>query len=168
MFLRNPVVYVQFHPVVYLVKLNIEMSMASLITHVARGRAENDMYPEDHFDSSSGGRSKGTNKNPRFDLQSAQHTAHAERGSTFQLSSFSNNKNARETVSRADNESVEGIHCRTDLKVVIENLADDDGSDSDQKRRSSSRSSNEAVHSQFGDEIPLRKLGEHQNSPLVL
>ena len=55
MFLRNPVVYVQFHPVVYLVKLNIEMSMASLITHVARGRAENDMYPEDHFDSSSGG-----------------------------------------------------------------------------------------------------------------
>lgn len=36
MSLPNPIVFVQFHPVTYLVKLNIEMSMASLITHVAR------------------------------------------------------------------------------------------------------------------------------------
>ncbi|KAI0159957.1 hypothetical protein GGR52DRAFT_171316 [Hypoxylon sp. FL1284] len=32
----NPIVFVQFHPVTYLVKLNIEMSMANLITKVAR------------------------------------------------------------------------------------------------------------------------------------
>lgn len=37
MSLPNPIVFVQFHPVTYLVKLNIEMSMASLIAHVARG-----------------------------------------------------------------------------------------------------------------------------------
>lgn len=37
MSLPNQVVYIQFHPVAYMVKLNIEMSMASLITRLARG-----------------------------------------------------------------------------------------------------------------------------------
>jgi len=36
MSLKNQVVYTQFHPVAYTVKLNIEMSMASLITKLAR------------------------------------------------------------------------------------------------------------------------------------
>ncbi|KAF2022618.1 hypothetical protein EK21DRAFT_51040, partial [Setomelanomma holmii] len=45
MFLKNGVVYVQFHPVVYMVKLNIEMSMASLVVRLAQGKPENDMYP---------------------------------------------------------------------------------------------------------------------------
>jgi hypothetical protein len=36
MSLKNQVVYTQFHPVAYIVKLNIEMSMASLITKLAR------------------------------------------------------------------------------------------------------------------------------------
>ncbi|KAE8147162.1 hypothetical protein BDV25DRAFT_169365 [Aspergillus avenaceus] len=35
MFLPNPLVYIQFHPVTYIVKLNIEMEMASLIRTVA-------------------------------------------------------------------------------------------------------------------------------------
>jgi hypothetical protein len=36
MFLKNGLVYVQFHPVAYMVKLNIEMSMAALIAKLAR------------------------------------------------------------------------------------------------------------------------------------
>lgn len=36
MFLPNPMVYIQFHPVTYVVKLNIEMGMASLIRKIAR------------------------------------------------------------------------------------------------------------------------------------
>lgn len=36
MSLPNQIVFTQFHPVAYLVKLNIEMAMASLITKVAR------------------------------------------------------------------------------------------------------------------------------------
>lgn len=36
MSLRNQVVYIQFHPVAYMVKLNIELSMAQLITKIAR------------------------------------------------------------------------------------------------------------------------------------
>lgn len=37
MSLKNPLVYIQFHPVTYMVKLNIEMTMAALITKIARG-----------------------------------------------------------------------------------------------------------------------------------
>ncbi|KAL6894972.1 hypothetical protein GGI43DRAFT_124707 [Trichoderma evansii] len=37
MSLPNQVVYIQFHPVTYMVKLNIEMTMADLITKLARG-----------------------------------------------------------------------------------------------------------------------------------
>lgn len=49
MSLPNQVVYVQFHPVAYMVKLNIEMSMASLIVHVARGHtSDGDPYGNSH------------------------------------------------------------------------------------------------------------------------
>lgn len=41
MFLHNQLVFMQFHPVAYLVKLNIEMTMARLITKIATSR-END------------------------------------------------------------------------------------------------------------------------------
>src|SRR6266498_2349711 len=37
MSLKNQLVYIQFHPVAYMIKLNIEMSMAALITKLARG-----------------------------------------------------------------------------------------------------------------------------------
>ena len=36
MSLQNQVVYIQFHPVAYMVKLNIEMCMARLITKLAK------------------------------------------------------------------------------------------------------------------------------------
>lgn len=37
MSLPNQTVYIQFHPVTYMVKLNIEMEMAELITKLAKG-----------------------------------------------------------------------------------------------------------------------------------
>lgn len=36
MSLKNQLVYIQFHPVTYMVKLNIEMTMAAMITKLAR------------------------------------------------------------------------------------------------------------------------------------
>ncbi|KAJ4264361.1 hypothetical protein NW762_005559 [Fusarium torreyae] len=45
MSLPNQVVYIQFHPVAYMVKLNIEMSMAKLITRLAKGENSDDYYP---------------------------------------------------------------------------------------------------------------------------
>src|SRR5580700_6141297 len=40
MSLPNQVVYMQFHPVAYMVKLNIEMSMANLIRKIAKVTAD--------------------------------------------------------------------------------------------------------------------------------
>lgn len=42
MSLPNQIVFTQFHPVAYLVKLNIEMAMANLITKVARATGAGD------------------------------------------------------------------------------------------------------------------------------
>ncbi|KAI0155218.1 hypothetical protein GGR57DRAFT_511669 [Xylariaceae sp. FL1272] len=42
MWLPNGVVFIQFHPVVYMVKLNIELSMANLILRLAQGREDAD------------------------------------------------------------------------------------------------------------------------------
>ncbi|KAI0117444.1 hypothetical protein F4814DRAFT_287381 [Daldinia grandis] len=44
----NPIVFVQFHPVAYMVKLNIEMSMATLITNVAREAGLGDEDTNEH------------------------------------------------------------------------------------------------------------------------
>ncbi|KAF2816610.1 uncharacterized protein BDZ99DRAFT_376053, partial [Mytilinidion resinicola] len=52
MSLPNTFVYVQFHPLAYLVKLNIELSMADLISKVVRGSDRTDAF---HSDSRSGG-----------------------------------------------------------------------------------------------------------------
>src|SRR5690349_16153480 len=57
MFLPNQVVYVQFHPVAYMVKLNIEMSMASLVIRIARGQGEVDLDDQYHSSTGPGGHS---------------------------------------------------------------------------------------------------------------
>ncbi|KAF6821786.1 hypothetical protein CPLU01_12399 [Colletotrichum plurivorum] len=66
MSLPNQVVYIQFHPVAYMVKLNIEMSMASLITRLAKDkdsgfRFNSLSYSNGH---SNNGRSNGHRTNP--------------------------------------------------------------------------------------------------------
>lgn len=45
--LPNEMVYIQFHPCAYLVKLHIEMAMANLITRLARGQPADDFEDED-------------------------------------------------------------------------------------------------------------------------
>ncbi|KAG8411036.1 hypothetical protein J3459_016730 [Metarhizium acridum] len=45
MSLPNQIVYIQFHPVTYMVKLNIEMTMADLITKLARGENSDTHLP---------------------------------------------------------------------------------------------------------------------------
>ncbi|KAF5667332.1 hypothetical protein FHETE_6035 [Fusarium heterosporum] len=56
MSLPNDIVYVQFHPLAYLVKLHIEMSMAELITKVVKASNPNG-YDYSHSQSRSGGKS---------------------------------------------------------------------------------------------------------------
>jgi hypothetical protein len=138
MFLKNQVVYIQFHPVAYIVKLNVEMSMASLVVRLAQGKAENDMYPEQFHSSSN------NPTNPRSDLRSGQNVH-------IQSIKMKPTKGASDMLSANDSEeSLGGIHCQTDLNVVVERVETKKGG-------GSSRSSQEAPHSMFGDDIPLHK-----------
>jgi hypothetical protein len=144
MFLKNPVVYIQFHPVVYMVKLNIEMSMASLIVRLAQGKTENDAVP-DHFDSSTG---------PSHSQSDRRKTKQPSHMQSFQLSS---QKRGMKSLTHSRNDSDESlgqIHCRTDLAVTVEQIGTikEDGTSG-----TSSRSSQEQKpYSVFGDEMPLK------------
>ncbi|KAH7079771.1 hypothetical protein FB567DRAFT_128730 [Paraphoma chrysanthemicola] len=141
MFLKNGVVYVQFHPVVYMVKLNIEMSMASLVVRLAQGRPENDMYPEEFGTSSHGP------TNTQSQLKSGQHAQRVH----IQSIQLKSNKGTNGVLSNNESDdSLGGIHCQTDLNVTVENV-------DAKKGGGSSRSSHEAPHSMFDDDIPLQK-----------
>ncbi|KAH7413656.1 hypothetical protein DE146DRAFT_2335 [Phaeosphaeria sp. MPI-PUGE-AT-0046c] len=147
LFLKNQIVYIQFHPVAYTVKLNIEMSMASLVVRLAQGRPENDMYPEEKFQSSARGHPQ-----LRSDLRSGHHT-------NIQSVKMQPTKKGTALGGNDSEESLGGIHCQTDLNVVVERLETKKGA-------GSSRSSQEAPQSMFGDDIPLRKHTQVQTHEL--
>ncbi|EAT77148.2 hypothetical protein SNOG_15483 [Parastagonospora nodorum SN15] len=114
MFLKNQVVYIQIHPVVYIVKLNIEMSMASLIVRLAQGKPQNDMYPEEKLQSSS-------NKAPRSQshLHSGKHGPQHAQVQSFQIPK----RGLRDALDDDDSVgsiSMRGIHCQTDYNVTVE------------------------------------------------
>lgn len=65
MSLDNPLLYMQFHPVAYMIKLNIEMSMAHLIGKIARSAdGSTDPY-SDHKTTSTGHGIKLSTRNQR-------------------------------------------------------------------------------------------------------
>lgn len=105
MSLKNQVVYIQFHPVAYMVKLNIEMEMASLITKLARGSVD-DRNNEVRFQSSS---QNPHSTNPTsIGLQSGVHTSVAGRV-----------KNGSKNL---DNEDLKGIRTFREVNVKVENI----------------------------------------------
>lgn len=67
MSLPNQVVYIQFHPVAYMVKLNIEMTMANLITHLARN-GTNDVHMGTLSESDKRRQFGGTDENRSRDI----------------------------------------------------------------------------------------------------
>jgi hypothetical protein len=139
MFLKNPVVYVQFHPVVYMVKLNIEMSMASLVVRLENFHSSTD--PKSHS------RSGHLNWSQNDQVKSIQLSSRTKKGDSMMRSAG---------LSQIDSdEDLGGIECRTDLTVVVESI--------DHKGAESSKSSNEIAHSVFGDEVPLHKNGVRVN-----
>jgi hypothetical protein len=145
MFLRNQIVYIQFHPVTYMVKLNIEMSMASLVVRLARGKTENDMY-EYEFEHGSSKNQLGDHDKHRNTLSAPGHMQ------GFKLTTATANNKSRHSTYGSD-EAIEGIHCRTDVHVV--HGAVDKDILQDIVEREVSTSSGEAPHSLFGDETPL-------------
>ncbi|RPB04052.1 hypothetical protein L873DRAFT_1668066 [Choiromyces venosus 120613-1] len=74
MSLKNGAVYIQLHPLAYIVKLNIELSMASLITKVAR---DGNMGQE--FELSSGGGTRAGNDPVTKSRNSATLVVHTQK-----------------------------------------------------------------------------------------
>lgn len=142
MFLKNQIVYIQFHPVAYMVKLNIEMTMASLVVRLARGQSDNDMALHD-FGQSSSGPDKSHSHNPQFI------SAHQQ---SFHLQSVTGVTSGHRKNAQGSDEDLRGIHFRTDFHVVSEEVVVKDGSS-----KRSSKSSIELPRSVFGDETPLNK-----------
>ncbi|KAK7192619.1 hypothetical protein DPSP01_006560 [Paraphaeosphaeria sporulosa] len=141
MFLKNQIVYIQFHPVTYMVKLNIEMTMASLVVRLARGQSENDMVLHDFGQSSSAPDKSQSNVNPRFSTNPQR---------SFHLASATGVTSGHQKA--GSDEDFGGIHFRTDFHVISEEVP---VKDSSSKR--SSKSSGELPRSTFGDETPLHK-----------
>ena len=143
MFLKNQLVYIQFHPVTYMVKLNIEMTMASLVVRLARGQSENDMVLDAFGQSSSAQDKSQQPHNPRF---SSNHQR------SFHLTSATGVTSGHQKTAAGSDEDFGGIHFRTDIHVVSEEVAAKTPSSP-----GSSRSSTELPRSVFGDETPLHK-----------
>jgi len=138
MSLPNQVVYVQFHPVAYMVKLNIEMSMASLITRLAKNqdaefRLNSLTYSQDQHTHT--GRNRGK-KDQGIDPK-GPHKASVQ---AMQL----------DKESEAMRDDTPGIHKRFDVNVTVErpgSLSTNDGQgDEGQSTNNFQR---------VGDEVPL-------------
>lgn len=155
MFLKNQVVYIQFHPVVYMVKLNIEMSMASLVVRLAQGKSHNDMEPEEFYsatDPSSLSRSCANRAPESNHTHSMQLATRSKKDASMMRTSG---------LSKIDSgDSLGGIECRTELSVRVETVEKESPNTT---TGASSRSSREAIRSVFdqhfgmSDDMPLHK-----------
>ncbi|KAL6914633.1 hypothetical protein ACHAPO_007757 [Fusarium lateritium] len=113
MSLPNQTVFIQFHPVVYLVKLNIEMSMASMITHLARKKMTDELYPSLPYSNTPklhSSKSGAHDKTPGYGV-SIEMTHKSKAGSTTKAS-FDDDSDVPETSN--------GIHRRIDVKIETE------------------------------------------------
>ena len=117
MSLKNQVVYIQFHPVAYIVKLNIELSMASLITKLARGTVD-DRNNEVKIQSSSHNHSHinhGQSKTGHvaFQMQPGTHTS----------AGVGTQGGSKRRSGREDHEW-KGIRTLKEVDVTVETLAE--------------------------------------------
>lgn len=112
MSLPNQVVYMQFHPVAYMVKLNIEMSMANLIRKIAKATVDdrNMEYREEQYSLQDQTNSTGHTKSQ---LKSGIHTSASANISTI--------------PAKAVGDDFDGIRTTTEVCVKAENVPSVDG-----------------------------------------
>ncbi|KAK1512415.1 uncharacterized protein CCOS01_14655 [Colletotrichum costaricense] len=115
MSLPNQVVYIQFHPVAYMVKLNIEMSMASLITRLAKDQDSGFRFNSLSY---SQGHSRGHRTNPTG-LDNG-HNGHHETGGLKSFHRASVGAVPEDRNLEAIREARTGIHRRVDVEVRVE------------------------------------------------
>lgn len=144
MSLKNQVVYIQFHPVAYMVKLNIEMSMAALITKIARNSIDA--------------------RNNEFIMQSSSHNQSQFRTTQPNVKlglQHGVNASAVAKMRGDERDSFEGIRTLKEVNVTVENVRapgdttwrkseSDSGGDDDLERKQASKMGSE-------DELPLAR-----------
>lgn len=115
MWLPNKAVFIQFHPVTYIVKLNIEMSMAKLITRLASSNGTSDeFYPENSSSHPTAGQSGNQSQLERHSVW-----GQGQGGTAMPLSHISKvvAGNSDEHLPEGDGA---GIHRRTEIEVKVE------------------------------------------------
>jgi hypothetical protein len=111
MSLKNQLVYIQFQPLAYTVKLNIEMSMAALITKLARGSQKKDATPDQmQFFSLS----------EQSDTHITSNTQTNFRNSSKNSASISN---VVESLNSTEREKVKATNSKTDVDIIVEAYA---------------------------------------------
>lgn len=118
MWLPNKRVFIQFHPVTYMVKLNIEMSMASLITRLASRSASDEYYPNMSSSNPTNGRSGVVHSH-------VDNSPWAAQGNAIQMKQVS-----RVVAGDSDEDDISnpfevgaagtGIHRRTEFEITVE------------------------------------------------
>lgn len=148
MSLPNQVVYVQFHPVAYMVKLNIEMSMASLIRKIAKASVDD----------------RDMNNMHRYSLHEHTNTTNTHNGATLATFKSGNHASASAGIGKmaANKDDFDGIRATTEVRVKVENVPSIDGdSVSDTgvydgfDRRPHERTAHNAAGQRSDDELPL-------------
>lgn len=132
MALPNQVVYIQFHPVAYMVKLYIEMSMADLIVKVAT-TSETDV------------RAKSSSATPFPDSRSFPQRTFNDRET---VNGPSNTARIGHTkIDELAREDVKGIHRQTEVQVYVADSDSENPSDElDMGKNSSRRNSTDNYH----------------------
>ncbi|KAI1504842.1 hypothetical protein F5X99DRAFT_370034 [Biscogniauxia marginata] len=148
MWLPNEVVFIQFHPVAYMVKLNIEMSMANLILRLARSR---DGEPYHHSLSYS----------HEHTLRHGDHHNSTNRDREIALTSF-NKAVVRATARDSDSDltgaaETTGISRRLEFEVTVHSA-------NPQEKHSLSSSSDAKTYRSMEDEDSLTSNPGHPSS----
>jgi hypothetical protein len=113
MHLSNPMVYTQFHPVAYMVKLNIEMTMASLIKKIAQATV-----------SEREGRSMGRYTN-EYASDELTHPASIYRSGTFTTASA--RPRMHSNVSNHDDFDLDCIRTTKEVQVHVDKVPSSGG-----------------------------------------
>ncbi|KAH0350894.1 hypothetical protein KCU81_g2201, partial [Aureobasidium melanogenum] len=142
MSLRNHLLFVQFHPVAYMVKLNIEMSMADMIVKVARS-SENDVKP------------KSSSHTPFPEQSRSHHTRTLHGDDDMNIGPQNTAVIGHTQLDKAQRKDIQGISRQTEVQVYVGDADSDFHSDSLEDGKEQNRSGRGSYESQ----VPLKDLG---------
>lgn len=148
MFLPNPVVYIQFHPVTYLTKLNIEMSVANLIARLARNGQSSDQFRSSSYNNTG---PRTGNHNPQWNGNEQDLAL-----KSFTKSRIRSDPNDNDSDDGAMNQ-LGGIHKRLEYEVTVQH--------NPQGNSKPSSSNSNSFELTKDDEMALTQHAGHPRNP---